>query len=305
MAIFTGTDLTYTIAGATGVGKFNREDLSDLITNISPTEKPFVSAIGRTTAKSTLHEWLKDSLANAAANAQLEGDEFSYTTGGSGTRLSNRTQIMRKAIISSGTQDAVDKAGMKKWLQYQVAKRTAEIGRDLEYACLNQTESVTGGADTARQFMGVPGWVTSNVVDAGTGTVTATQTDLNLASQNAWTDGGKPSLILCGGFNKRVISSFTTGVVKNLDANDKRFVSHVDVYETDFGIMKIVPDHFIAADDIWLLQPDMWKLAYLRPLQVKEPSLTGDAEKRVMLMEVTLECRAEDANAGVIDTATS
>jgi hypothetical protein len=305
MAFLTGTDLTYTIAGATGVGKFNREDLSDLVTNISPTEKPFVSAVGKATAKSTLHEWMKDSLADAAANAQLEGDEYSYATGGSGTRLTNRTQILRKAIIASGTQDAVDKAGMKKWLQYQVAKRSKEIGRDLEYACMTQTQSVTGDGTTARQFMGVPGWVTSNVVDKGTGTVTATQTDINLASQNAWTDGGKPELILCGGFNKRVISGFTTGVVKNLDAKDKRFVSHVDVYETDFGIMKVVPSHFIAADDIWLLDVDLWKLAYLRPLQVSEPAKTGDAEKRVMLMELTLECRAEEGNAGVIDTATS
>jgi hypothetical protein len=112
-------------------------------------------------------------------------------------------------------------------------------------------------------------------------------------------------MIICGGFNKRVISSFTTGVTKNLDAGKKRFVSHVDVFETDFGVMEVMASHFVDADNIWLIDPSLWKLAYLRPLMVKEPAMTGDAEKRVMLMEVTLECRAEDGNAGVIDTATS
>lgn len=303
MAIFTGTDISYTIAGSTGVGKFNREDLTDLITNISPTERPFVAAIGRGTAKATLHEWMQDSLRAAAANAQLEGDEFAYTTSDSGTRVTNRTQILREQIIVSGTQDVVDKAGMNRWLQYQVAKCSKELGNDLEYACLHNTEAVTGGATTARQFMGVPGFVTSNAVDKSTAAMT--QTDLNLASQNAWVDGGKPSMILCGAFNKRAISAMTTGVVKNLEAKDKRFVSHVDVYETDFGIMRVVPDHFINADEVWLLDPAMFKLAYLRPLKVLEPAVTGDATKRVMLMEVTLECLAEYGNAAVINTSTS
>jgi hypothetical protein len=307
MAVFTGTDLTYTIAGATGVGKFNREDLTDLITNISPTERPFVAAIGRSTAKSTLHEWMHDVLRAATTNAQLEGDDFGYTGSTSGTRLNNRTQIMRETIIVSGTQDVVDKAGMSKWLTYQVAKKSKELGNDLEWACLNQTQTVTGASGTARQFKGVPGWVTSNVVNktSGTETFAVTQTDINLASQNAWTDGGSPNLLLCGAFNKRQISSFTTGVTKNLDASDKRFVMHVDVYETDFGIFKVVPDHFIPADDIWLLDPALWSLAYLRPLSVKEPALTGDASKRAMLMEVTLVCRAEEGNAGVINTTTA
>lgn len=303
MALVVGTDTTYTIAGATGVGKFNREDLSDLITNISPTERPFVAAVGKGKAKSTLHEWLGDSLRAAAANAHLEGDDYSYTGSSSGTRLNNRTQILRDTIVVSGTQDAVDKAGMQKWLQYQVAKTAKELGNDLEYACLNNTQAVTGGAATARQFMGVPGFVTSNAVDKTTAALT--QTDINLASQNAWVDGGKPNLILCGAFNKRVISSFTTGVTKNLDATSKRLVSHVDVIETDFGIFKVVPDHFIPADDVWLLDPSLWSLDYLRPLKVEEPAKTGDAEKRAMIMEVTLVCRAEHGNAGVINTATA
>jgi hypothetical protein len=112
-------------------------------------------------------------------------------------------------------------------------------------------------------------------------------------------------MIICGGWIKQQISSWTTGVTKNLDARDRRFVHAVDVYETDFGVMKIMPDHFGSADDTWLIQTDLWKLAYLRPLKVEDLAKTGDAMKKLLVCEVTLQCGAEDGNAGVIDSATS
>jgi hypothetical protein len=304
MARFTGTDIVYEVANATsGVGLFNREDLSDLITNISPTERPFVAAIGKGKAKAVLHEWLEDSLRAATTNAQIEGDEFAYTTSSTGTRKSNYTQILREQIVVSGTQDVVDKAGMSRWLQYQVAKKSKELGNDLEYACLNSTESVQGDATTAREFCGVPGFVTTNALNKSSAAIT--QADINLSSQACWTAGGNPSMILCGGFNKRQISAFTTGVVKNLDAKDKKLVTHVDVYETDFGVMKVIPDHFMPAAQVYMIDPSYFELAYLRPLQVKEPSITGDATKRAMLMEVTLVCRAENGQARIYGTTTS
>jgi hypothetical protein len=306
MAIFTGTTSVYTAAGSTGVGKFNREDLSDLITDISPTATPFISNIGRTKANAVLHEWMRDSLASAAANAAIEGDELTGSvTASSGTRLSNYCQILRKSVIVSGTQEVVRKAGKGSEIAFAVAKLTKEIARDLEYAALQNTQSVTGDATTARQMKGAAGWVTSNATDKGTGTVTATQSDINLAAQQCWTAGGKPDMIICGGFNKRTISSFTTGVTKNLDARDKRLVFAVDVYETDFGVMKVMPDHFVATDDIFLFQSDLWKLAYLRPLRVEDLAKTGDADKKLLVTEVTLECAAEDGNGYVYDTATS
>ena len=305
MAVFTGTSHVYNMGGTSGVGKFNREDLSDLITNIDPTNTPFQSNIKRTTAKATLHEWMVDTLTAAANNANIDGNEITFSAASSGTRSSNMTQISVKSVIISGSQDAVNKAGKGKEIAYQVAKLTKEIARDLEYACLQNTESVTGDATTARKLKGAAGWVTSNATDKGTGTVTATQTDILLAAQQCWTAGGTPDTIICGGFNKRTISSFTTGVTKNLDARDKRLVLNVDVFETDFGVMKVLPDHFVATDDIFLFQMDLWRLAYLRPLKVEELAKTGDAEKRMLVTEVTLECLAENGNGYVYDTATS
>ncbi|MCU0810617.1 MAG: DUF5309 domain-containing protein [Thiobacillaceae bacterium] len=305
MAVFTGTSHVYNMGGTSGVGKFNKEDLSDLITVIDPTATPFQSNISRATAKATLHEWMIDSLTAAANNANIDGNEVTFSAASSGTRSSNMTQISVKSVIVSGTQDAISKAGKGKEIAYQVAKLTKEIARDMEYALLQNTALVTGDATTARQLKGVAGWITSNAQDAGTGTVTITQTYLDAAAKAAWDDGGKPDMVICNSFNKQKISGFTTGVTKNLDATDKKFVTAVDVYESDFGLMRIYPDHFCVADDVYLIQSDLWAVAYLRPLKVEDLAKTGDAEKKLLVVEYTLECRAEAGNASVIDTATS
>jgi len=305
MAFFTGTTQVYGMAGATGVGKFNREDLSDLIVNISPTKTPFVSNVGRTEATAVLHEWMQDSLAAAALNTNLEGNEITFASASSGTRATNYCQILVKSVIVSGSQEAVRKAGKRSELAYQVAKQTKEIARDLEYACLQSTTANAGGPTTARQMEGVVGWVTTNGVDAGTGTVTVVQTDLEETVREVWNSGGDPDMILCHGFNKQTISGFTTGVTKNLDANDKKLVSAVNIYESDFGLMRIYPDHFIATDDIAVLQSDLWRIAYLRPLRLYNLAKTGDADKKALIMECTLECGDEKGNGMIVDTATS
>jgi hypothetical protein len=301
MGMFTGTSHVYHMGGTTGIGKFNREDLSDLITNISPTDTPFVSNIGRTKATAVQHEWMRDSLANAAANANIEGNEVTFSSASSGTREINMTQILVKSVIVSDTQDVVRKAGKGAELAYQVAKLTKELARDLEYACLQNGALVTGDATTARAMRGVSSWVSTNTSDLGTGTVTVTQGDIMLIMQKCWTSGGKPDMLICGGAQKRTISGMTTGVTKNLDARDKRFVQAIDVFETDFGVLKVMPDHFIATDDIAIIQTDLWKLAYLRPLQVKDLAKTGDATKKMLVTEVTLEALSENGNGLIID----
>ena len=305
MAVFTGTSHVYNMAGTSGVGKFNREDLSDLITNISPTKTPFISSIGRTKANAVLHEWMQDSLATAANNAHIEGNEITFTAASSGTRVNNRTQIHLKSVIISGTQDVVNKAGKGKEMAYQVAKLTKEIARDMEFGALNNTQSVAGNATTARQMEGVAGWISDNVTDIGTGTTALEQTHLETAVKQAWDDGGDPNLIICNSFNKQKISSFTTGVTKNLDANDKKLVHAVDVYESDFGVMQVKPDHFVNADDVHFIDTNLWKLAYLRPLKLHKLAKTGDAEKSALICEVTLQCGDEKGNASVVDTSTS
>lgn len=306
MALISGTNEVYHVSGsATGVGLQNREDLTNMITDISPDERPVVAAIGKGTASAVLHEWLIDEKRAAAANKQLEGDEYAYTASTVLTRANNYCQIMRETVIASGTTEVVNKAGMSSWVAYQVAKKTAELGNDLEYAVLQSTESASGAAGTARQFKGIKGWITTNLTDAGSGTVTVTEAYINAAAQGCWTYGGKPTMLVCGAFSKRAISGFTTGVVKNLNAVDKKFTTVVEVYESDFGVFRVVPDHFIATDDVFLLDVSLWKLAYLRPLKVSQPSITGDSVKRAMIMEVTLESLSQKGSAAIVDLATS
>ncbi len=305
MAMFTGTTHVYAMAGSTGVGNAHREDLTDLITNISPTETPFTSAIGKVPATAVLHEWLTDELAAAANNAHIEGNEITFSTASSTTRLTNYCQISVKSVITSGTEDAVKKAGMGKQLAYQVAKRTKEIARDMEVGFLQNTSLVTGDATTARQAKGVAGFISTNQTDLGTGTVTVTNSHINSMLQDIWTEGGNPKVLSVGAFNKRTISAMTGSSTKNLDAKDHKLIQSIDIFESDFSILKVIPNRHQLADDVYALDMDLWKMAVLRPLKLVPLAKTGDADKRALIVECTLECRQEKGNGSIIDSATS
>ena len=136
MAIVSGTYLTYSAIG-------NREDLTDQIYTISPTDTPFQAQIPATKALAVSHEWQTDSLAAAAANAQLEGDDFAYSTPAATTRLINTCQISYKTTIVSKTQDAVNKAGRAKEMVYQLMKRAKELRRDQEFVLTGNQARVT------------------------------------------------------------------------------------------------------------------------------------------------------------------
>ena len=120
---------TYTRFDAKGV----REDLSNVIYQISPEETPFMSNVGRENVSNTFFEWQTDDLAAASTtNAQIEGDDItSFTAVTATVRLGNYTQISRKDVIIAGTLEAVDKAGRRSELSYQMAKKSAEIKRDM------------------------------------------------------------------------------------------------------------------------------------------------------------------------------
>ena len=302
MALLTGTDTVYDAGGATGIGHQNREDLTNLITDISPDERPVVAAIGRGKASAVLHEWLVDTKRAAAANAQLEGDEFAYATCSPPTRVTNYCQIMRETVIASKTMEAVNKAGMSSWVAYQVAKKTVELGNDIEWAVLNNGAAVQGDAGTARSFRGMGDFISTNTTNAAGA---LTEAMINASAQACWTNGGKPTMLVVGAFNKRTVSGFTTGVVKNLNAMDKKFTTVVEVYESDFGVFRVVPDHFQPAAVVYMIDVSLWKLAYLRPLTVSEPSITGDSVKRAMVCELTLESLQQLGNAEVTNTSTS
>jgi hypothetical protein len=166
MAVPTNTLLTFSAVG-------NREDLLDKITNISPTDVPFSSAIGKSTAKATFHEWQTETLSAAAQNAQLQGDDVTFGSPILTTRVGNRTQIMRKEVVISGTQEAVDKAGRNSELVRQMANKRKELYRDREFVFLSNQAPVTGNSSTAPQLRPVCGWITTNASFAAPAAPTA------------------------------------------------------------------------------------------------------------------------------------
>ena len=206
------------------------------------------------------------------------------------TRVTNSCQINQKSVAVSGTQDAVNKAGMSKELAYRVVLHGKEIKRDLETALLQNTQAVTGSTTVARQANGVTGFVTTNTT---TITTALTIADVNGILEDCWDEGGDPDVLMGNGNTKRLLSALAhsvTGTNISWDVNsaNKQFVSAIDIWDGDFGVQKIVPNRFDATLTVKALQMDYWKLAELRPMAISQLAKTGDTEKRMLNSECTL-----------------
>jgi len=297
-----------------------REDLSDVIYNISPTDTPFLSSAAKTKATAVLHEWQTDSLATAVTdNKVIEGDEATNDAITATTRLSNSCQIMDKVIVITGTQEAVDKAGRASEIAYQIAKKAKELKRDLESALCSNNAEVTGSATAARQSGGLRSWVATNDVmgtsgtSGGLGNTAATngtqrvftESLLKTVIKSVWNAGGNPTMIMVGPFNKQKLSGFTGNSTRFDAGADATLYTSVDVYASDFGQLQVVPNRFSRDRDAWVLDMDYWGVAFLRDFTMHELSKTGDSEKRQLILEATLESRNEAASGVVADVTTS
>ena len=316
MALPTNTFTQFDAAG-------NREDLSDIIYDISPTETPFCSGISRTTASAVTHEWQTDSLAAAdTANAALEGDDAAGGAITATTRLSNVCQILDKVVVVSGTQRAVNSAGRADELEYQVAKKGRELKRDIESIVLSEHGKVTGSTATARNMGGIEAWLASNKVhnastattpgggaavsDATNVVVTATllKAQLDTVIQSCWTSGGDPTVIMVPGTGK-VVASAMSGIAtlyRDVPANSEgQIIGGADVYVSNFGNHTIVPNRFMRTQTALVLDMEFWSIAELRGMMTTPLSKTGDNDKRQLLTEITLEARNEASSGKVAD----
>lgn len=303
----------------------NREDLTDVIYNISPTDTPFMSSVGKTKATAVYHEWQTDSLADAStANAVVEGADASSATLAPTTRVGNRTQISQKTIQIAGTLESIDKAGRKSEKAYQLSKASAELKRDMEKILLSNQAAVTGDASTARKLGSLQAWLETNYVGAGTagsdgttarvsGTDAAfTETMLKNAVKSAYEQGGNPSVLMVTPTQKQVVSGFAGIAEQRYQAPSNApttIVGAADVYLSDFGTLSVVPNRFMSADAddngevAFVLDPEYASIAYLRPFATNELAKTGDSEKTQLLVEYTLEVKNEKAHAIIADLA--
>jgi len=290
--------LTYDAVG-------NREDLLDVVTNISPTETPKFSRFGKTKAQNTYHEWLTDSLASAAENKKIEGYDYSFSKLSARTRVGNYTQIFQTPVEVSDTQREVNTAGLEDEFSYQMAKGMKEHARDIEMALTTGT-AASGASGTARSLKGVLAWITTNVeTGTGTGTEALTASIFDGALQRAWDSGGTPETAYANGWQKRKISGLTTSNTRNVNADQKEVVIGIDVYDSDFGRIKIVPDRFMTTSVIAILQNELWKVSVLRPTKKVDVAKVGSATRAVIETELTLESRNEAGSVQITGLGTS
>ena len=321
MTIVTDTFLSFSAKG-------NREDLTDIIYDVSPTKTPFMANAGRATAKSVLHEWQMDALASAADNKHLQGDETAFDAVTPTVRVGNYTQIAKKAVIVSGTQEVVDKAGRNSEVGYQLAKLGKEIKRDMEVTVVGTNKGGVGGNSTTEpELASLSAWIKTNDVFGGgagasptwtSGVPSAGRTDgtqaaftlamLQSAVRLCFASGAEPTTLMVGPVNKQKVSAFEgiSTVQYNLSQPEAAaIIAAVDVIKTDFGLLSIVPNRFQRERDAFLIDWDMVAIAYLRPFFQEELAKTGDAHKRHMVVEYTLEVKNEKGLGGIYDLTTT
>lgn len=308
-------------AVSTQLIKGQREDLLDAIYMIDPHDTPFMSSIGKSTASAIRQQWQTDELRAPGVNAVIEGEDATINPGTFTTLLDNICQIADETLQVTGTTEAVKKAGRSNELAYQLAKKSKELKLDMEYGLVGVAQAKRNRSSTVAGLLGnifayhkTNGSLGATGVapvgdgtDTGTaGTVRALTEDMILqASQNIWNEGGKANKIMCNGVMKQAISQKFKGrsTQINLDSAASKISQAVDFYETDFGSYTIVPNRWFKGDAVFIYDPSMYSLAYLRGFKQYPLAKTGDSEKRQLLVEYTLRVNNEKSGALIRDVS--
>ena len=316
MATPADTTSTYDAIG-------NREDLSNVIYDISPTTTPFISGIAKTAASATNHEWQTDSLATAVdSNAVIEGEDATTTAAIPSVRLGNYTQISDKVPRVTRTQRQIDSAGRADELDYQIMKSAKELKNDMEKSLLANKAKAVGAENAARVLAGIESWIGTNTnLGAGTGVApTGDGTDVRVAGtprafdqafldsviSDIWDQGGDPDTIMVGSSVKQALSGIVNGgaagaAQRVVDGSAKTVNTAIDIYVSDFGSLAVVPNRFQVQTSMLVLEMDMWAMATIAEFQETPLAKTGDSDRVQLLSEYTLESRNEAASGIVAD----
>lgn len=315
---------TNTVTAHSAIG--NREDLADVINNISPMDTPLYSEARKTSASAVYHEWQTDVLAAAAANRAIEGDDATAKTFVATTRVGNYCQISEATVSVSGTQRAVESAGRADEYGYQVAKAGRELKRDVEFALTRNQASSAGGASTARSLASLESWLSTNKTTAGVSasgattpgfssgavaaptdastTGTFTKADVDAVIQSCYTNGGAPSIIMMGPGSRAKFSSFngiSTLETRADQSSDVTLMGAIDFYKSNFGILKVVANRFQRDETALIIDMEYVAVSILRDMKMNELAKTGDSDRSQMIMEYTLEVGNEAASGKVTD----
>jgi hypothetical protein len=302
-----------------------REDLSNVIYNVSPEETPFYSKAKKTSAKNTLVEWQTDSLRASAANAHIEGDATAGEARSATTRLGNYTQIFKNAVVVPDTDEGLDKAGRAKEVAYQTLKIAKEQKLDIEKALFDNNARAAGSSSAARELAGAPAWLITNTAfganeganptgdgtDARTDETTALtafdQAKFDGVMQSIWEEGGKPDTVYLSAFQMNKALGFTGNNNQRsaVQAGDERVIKSLAVYVTPWGTVEFMPSRENRSRDVFIMQDNMWEVAVLRPTKNVALAKTGDNTTRQVVTELTLCAKNEKANGMIADNTTS
>lgn len=297
----------------------NREDLKDFIANISPTDTPFTKLASKTDAEAVYFEWQTDALAAPnTSNAQVEADDITAAAVTPSIRVGNRTQISNASVVISRTQESVRKAGRSSELAYQITKKTKELKRDIEAILTQNQASAAGNSTTARKTGSLEAWFSTNVsrgsggssggfsagaVAAATdGTQRAfTESLLKSVAQTVYSAGGDADTLMVGPAQKQVVSTFTGNNTRTQDTSEGTLSTAIKIYESDFGDLKIVTNRFQRNRTAFVLQSDMWQVAWLDAIRIDDLAKTGDSMKKLLVCEYGLMSRNEAASGVIAD----
>lgn len=303
-----------------------REELHDTISNIAPTQTPFISNIGKGTAKNTYVEWLTDDLADADPNnAVINGDDAANDALTDAVRLANYTQLMDKVVGISTTTQAVQSAGEQTKMSYQLLKKSKEIKRDMEKRACGNYAAVPLADGTAGKTAGMVAFIRTNGSIAGDATISTlsgttsgyvnaatvngtlrnfTETLLKDAIQDAWNEGGEPTMAIMSGPLKQTASAFAGIADLRRDAGGKgaaTIIGAADVYVSDFGNISFVPSRFTTGRDVSIIDTGLWSVLYLQKFSTTDLAKTGHADRKLLAVEWTLKCANELGNANIGD----
>jgi len=305
-----------------------REDLEDVIYDISPEETPFYSMCKKVKATNTYHEWQTDALRSSAANAHIEGDATSAEARGATTRRGNYTQIFKNAVVVADTDEGLNKAGRAKEMAYQVLKIAKEQKLDIEKALFDNNARAAGDSSTARELAGAPAWIVSNVdfqdgnsganptgdgtdarTDDGTPTVFS-QAKFDNVMQQIWESGGKPDVCFLSAFQMNKALGFTgmnnqRSTIGASVGGTNAVINAVDVYVTPWGTVEFMPTRENRSRDVFIMQKDMWAVGVLRPTKNTQLAKTGDNTTRQVVTELTLVCKNEKSSGIIADNTVS
>ena len=299
-----------------------REDLQDVIYDISPSETPFYSSVAKVTASNTYHEWQTDALRSSAANAHVEGDDTTAEARTATSRLGNYTQIFKNGVSVPDTDSGLKKAGRAAEMAYQILKVAKEQKLDIEKALFDNNARVAGNSTTARELAGAPAWLITNT-SFGTGGADATgdgtdartdgtqevfsQTRFDTVMQSIWESGGRPDVVYLSAFQMNKALGFTgnNNQRSQVQAGDEKVIKSLAVYVTPWGTVEFMPTRENRSRDVFIMQKDMWAVGVLRATKNTELAKTGDSTRRQVVTELTLVCKNEAANGGIFDNTTA